>query len=155
MEDPGQLFILCKLCAFGVRVVGDNQSIQDLLGAKSPCEGKYNCPSCGSACMSSPYVDNAVLREKDVRDLEPLEAYLLFEGMGYPEERDCVAEVVKDELLTKRIVKVVSVTAHGTTRAIIDHLVLEDGTTLFFSGSAHGAIIYRIRRPKAYSGSAS
>jgi hypothetical protein len=84
-----------------------------------------------------------------MRDLKPIEAHLLFEGMGFPEERDCVAEVVCQEL-TKRVSKVHAVTLQGTGRTVLDALELEDGTTLFFSGSAHGALVYRIRKPNPY-----
>ena len=144
------LFILCTKCSFGVKVQGAEEDIESLVGSGSPTNGVHNCPDCGSKCVNAPYADSPLLASYQIRDVTPFEAHLVFERMGFPEERDCIAETVIDELTSKRIKSVVARTVRGTNRASIDTITLEDGTTLFLSGSAAGAIVYRIRKASPY-----
>lgn len=144
------LFILCTKCSFGIRVHGAEDDIANLLGAESPLHGVYQCPACHSLCMSAPYADSPLIASYHLRDVTPFEAHLVFNGMGFPEERDCVAEVVVSELIHKQVKSVVARTVPGTTRTSIDTITLADGTTLFLSGSAAGAIVYRVRKPSPY-----
>lgn len=145
------MFILCQTCRFGIRVTGDPEDERSLIGDRSPHHRNYKCPECKGECVAGPFADNDVLQEKNLRDLKPMEAHLLFEGMGYPEERDCVAEIVSQELTSKRAKKVHAYTLPGTARTVLDAIELEDGTTLFLSGCASGALVYRIRKPKPYA----
>ena len=144
------MYILCPSCTFGVRVTGSTEEIDGLLGPESPRRGVYLCPNCGTGCTRAPFVDSGLLATKHVRALTPFEAHLLLEGMGFPEERDCVAETVVNELATKRVTAVRAFTVPNTTRTVVHSLTMDDGTTLFLSGSAHGAIVYRIRKPNPY-----
>jgi hypothetical protein len=144
------MFILCPKCSFGIKVDGDPEEIENLLGERTDLYGHHQCPLCWALCEKAPFADNAVLGAKHMRTLTPYEAHLLFEGLGFPEERDCVAETVTDELLRKRIKAVKAKTVPNTTRAVVEQVVLEDDTTLFFSGSAQGALVYRIRKPHPY-----
>lgn len=145
------MFYICPKCPFGLKVDGDPQEIDDLLGDRSGLHGQRQCPLCFALCKKAPFVDNALLSSKQLWTLTPHEAHLLFEGMGFPEERDCVAETVMDELRSKRVKAVKAKTVPNTTRAVIEQVVLEDDTTLFFSGSAQGALVYRIRKPMPYA----
>lgn len=135
------MFFICTACPFGVKVTDDSPLLDGI---------SVTCPDCGSDCASGTFADGSVISAKRVRSLTSYELYLLTEGMGFPEERDCVAELVVEEL-SKPIKRIVASTVPGTTRTVIDTIQLEDGTTLFFSGSAHGAIVYRIRKPNPYT----
>jgi hypothetical protein len=146
------MYIVCTQCRFGMHVVGDCAAIDAAVGASSPyaSEGR-ECPHCGAVCTDAQFVDESVLSARDVVTLSPIEAHLLLCGMGYPQERDCVAETVRDELLNKKIRDVEVSTVRGTTRAAISTITMVDGTTLFLSGSPAGALVYRIRKPYPYT----
>lgn len=145
------MYVLCSECPFGIQVDGDLHEATKLVGSTSP-HGEAPCPSCGGKLVRGSRVDAAVRQDRHIRRLTPMEAHLLFEGMGFPEERDCVREVLVDELINKAIRKVVAHTLQGTTRTVLEQLELEDGTTIFFSGSPWGALAYRIRKAKPYAG---
>lgn len=144
------MFILCDSCPFGIRVDGDELDVEGLVGDSSP-HAQGLCPDCAVGSLKrGKFADNAALSGRAIRTLSPMEAHLLLEGMGYPEERDCVVEIFTQELTSKRIRKIDAYTAPGTTRTVLNTLELEDGTTIFFSGSAVGALAYRIRKPNPY-----
>jgi hypothetical protein len=144
------MFIICEKCRFGLQVLGGSEDIDHLVGEGSPHWGRHQCPLCGGLCKAAPFADAAVTAAKHMRSLTPMEAHLLFEGMGFPEERDCVADIVKEEL-KKPIKRVKAFTVPNTNRSVLESLELEDGTTVFLSGCAEGALVYRIRKPHLYS----
>lgn len=144
------MFILCERCHFGLHVQGDVREIESLVGERSPHWNRHQCPECGALCVAAPFADASVTGSKHMHFLTPMEAHLLFEGMGLPEERDCVADIVREEL--KKPIKAVKVfTVANTNRSVLESIELEDGTTIFLSGSAHGALVYRIRKPHLYA----
>lgn len=149
------MFLICDNCPCGIRVVGVREDIEVLVGRGSPHYGNYKCPQCNLLMVSAEHVGGEVLNRKQVRDLSPQEAHLAFEGLGFPSERDCVHDIVAQELTTKAVKRVKGKTVPGTNRSSIDELELEDGTTIFLSGSAHGALVYRIRKPQPYVEAAS
>lgn len=147
------MFIVCMQCPLGAKVEGEAEEIESLLGEGAPSmrgAAHHTCPECGAPCTSAPFADAAVMNAKHVRTLTPMEAHLLFEGMGFPEERDCVADIVRQEF-TKPVARVVARTVPNTSRSVLHSIEFKDGTTMFFSGSHHGALIHRIRKPEPYT----
>lgn len=139
------MFIICNNCKTGLRVSGDANELQALAERES-----HECPNCRCACTVAPFVDNAVLQEKNVIPLTAQEAFLSLEGMGIPEERECAAEIVMSLLLKQSIKEVEAHTVPNTGRSVIESLTLDDGTTIYLGSSTHGALVYRIRRPHSY-----
>lgn len=139
------MFIVCERCPFGLEVMGELKDVSDLRSSNQVC------PECGGPCTKSKFIDQEARGARTIRRLNPQEAHLVFEGMGFPEERACVDEIVAQELTTKRVVTVRGVTIPNTARTVVHELVLEDGTTMFFGASSHGAVVYRIRKPNPYS----
>ena len=130
-----------------VRVTGSLEEIESLVGDSSP-HSDATCPECGAQltrCEQLVLEDGLVARE-----LTPMEAHLLLEGLGFPEERDCVADSVRDAF-SSGVKKVNVKTIPGMNRSVIDHIVMNDGTTVFLTGSYNGASVYRIRKPNPYS----
>jgi hypothetical protein len=142
------MYIACPCLQFAIHVVGDPEEIQSLLGDESP-HAEARCPLCRKALSRAPHLDSelAPLVQDVLRDLSPVEAHLVLEGMGFPDERDCVAEIVKALLVNQRVRSVAGHTLRGTARTAIDSITMEDGTTLFFGASS---IVYRVRKPNPF-----
>jgi len=141
------MFIICDSCPAGLRVVGEAEEIRSLISGRE----KYSCYSCGDTVSLAPFADNDVLRIKDVRTVSPMEAHLALEGLGLPEERECAAEIVASLLIHQKIKKVTTRSVPNTGRSVLEAIEFEDGTTMFLGSSAHGALVYRIRRPFKYT----
>lgn len=140
------MFIICNNCKLGLRITDAQEEIQSMLVGRD----HIPCPECQCPCTTAPFVDNAVLQEKRVRSVTAMEAFLAIEGQGFPEERECAAEIVEKVLLEQRIKEVKVHSVPNTGRSVIELLTLEDGTVIYFGSSVHGALVYRIRRPHSY-----
>ncbi len=141
------MFLVCDNCKKCLHVVGDSAELKELLEARDV----YPCYACGEPCTSAPFADSSLLRELQVIELSPMEAHLALEGMGLPSERECAAEIVR-ALFRENKVKDVAVRAiPHTGRSVVDSVEFVDGTTLFLGSSAHGALVYRIRKPHSYT----
>lgn len=140
------LYIACRnpKCAFAIQVTGNPEDIDELLSTGTQV---LLCPECRAACTEATSVDDAVLKARTFRPLTPVEAHLALSGMGYPDERDCTLTTLAEVLTGKRILRVHLRPIQGTKRCTLEHLTLEDGTTVFIAGSGCGATIYRVRKP--------
>ena len=147
------MFFVCPNADFAVQAVGDLDEIHKLLSGPTSSHAETKCPECGTPIWRASAIDQEVqLRVREVfRTLTPHEVYLALEGLGFPEERVCTAEAASELFRTQRVTKTHIIDILGTGRSVVDHIVFEDGTTLFLSGSAWGAIIYRIRKPRPYA----
>lgn len=141
------MYIACPCKKFAVRVVGDPAEIEDLLGENSP-NRDMPCPECKDRLYYVASMGPEVLEElrEVLRELTPMEAHLALNGVGFPEERDCVAEIVR-AVMRQSIRSVDVKTIRGTTKCEISSITMEDGTTVFLGG---GAIVYRIRKPHPF-----
>ena len=144
------MFRVCSCLQFAIHAVGDPIEIRELLGADSP-HAEARCPECKKQLQRASCIDPDLhARVASVlRDLTPHEAHLVLEGMGFPEERDCVADVVRS-VMNQKVRSIDAHTVRGTARTVIESITMEDGTTLFLSGTGWGALVYRIRVPKPF-----
>ena len=143
------MYYVCPHFDFAVRAVGDPEEIKALLrGVEVEL-----CPECKTPLRSSLYLDQELrLHVQHVlRELTPHETYLALLGNGFPEERECVEEIVTRVLEGHTVKKIEAREIPHTHRTVIDSITLEDGTTLFLSGSGWGALVTRIRKPNAYT----
>jgi hypothetical protein len=146
------IVIPCTACAFALRVIGNLEEIDALVGRSSRWwPGAYPCPQCQAACpaMLEVEAEADALAWLRIVDVGPQEAYAALEGFGLPYERSCKAADVRELLSTHRVS---SVTCRdvGNDRSCVEHIELEDGTRLYFGASAVGAVVYRITRKVSY-----
>jgi hypothetical protein len=143
------IFIICPQCKLALHVVGDDAETHQLFGEGTTfAERGYACPRCtGGMAAYGSLPSNAGFNPYT---LSPQEAFAALNGLGMPEEKDCVPEVIRTEF--KKSVKSLAVRwVRGTNRSIIDHIEFEDGTKMYLGASPQGAIVYRISPPFSYT----
>lgn len=139
------ILIHCPACRQNFRLLQDDA----LVGTQSEFwPDKYRCPSCGNPCAAHP--EGSEYSVFPTRDLEPVELYAAMHGLGLPGEMMCDAETVR-EVLAKGVTKVAGFVIPGTTRFVIEHVVVADGTRMFLAACPHGAVVYRIARRPGYA----
>jgi hypothetical protein len=146
------MYFICPELHFALRAVGgDANEVAALLGPTSP-QANAACPECHKPLKQGVFIDASLLARVTpvLREVTPLEAHLALEGLGFPDERDCAEEIVRGVLLGKSIRSVQAHGIRGTHRTVIDSITFEDGTTMFFSGSQWGALVYRLRKPNPF-----
>lgn len=142
------IIIACRDCGTAIRVTGEHQELEQLLGAFNTdwFPDKYPCPTAicqGKACFVSAIEPDA-LRMLTVYDLTPHEAYAAFHGLGLPDERDCGPTAVKEALLKYKIADVSISLIRGSNRSVIYNLTLENGSVIYLGSSPFGAVVYRM-----------
>jgi len=143
------MMILCPQCCLVIRISGDANEFDSLLGAHSQWyPDKYPCPNCGTKCTLQEHIEANALRILDVHDLTIAEAFAAFNGLGFPEERECGPTAVR-ELFKQPIEKIDLQQIRGTNRSVIHSIVFKDGTKMFLAASPMGAIIYRISKKRS------
>lgn len=145
------MYFACSCLRFALRVTGSAEECAALLGPGTPHE-HAKCPECGSQLQHASFLDSDTLARIQfvVREVTPMEAHLVLEGLGFPEERSCGEDTVRAALVGQRIRAVDVREIRGTGRTVVDNITLEDGTTLFLAGSGWGATVYRVRAPNPY-----
>lgn len=148
------ILIACEPCQLCIRVMGDAEEIEHLVGTRSDFwqERNYRCPICEqrSVAYLEREVDPRVYGFSRLVDLNPQEAFSAFMGLGLPEEGDCRKEVVEELLRTKKVKTVKGKNIPGTNRCRLDFVELEDGARLYFGAGAEGAVVYRVMLPPSY-----
>lgn len=148
------ILIACEPCQLCIRVMGDVEEIEHLVGTRSDFwrERNYRCPVCEqrSVAYLEREVDPRVYGFSRLVDLNPQEAFSAFMGLGLPEEGDCRKEVVEELLRTKKIKGIKGKNILGTNRCRLDFVELEDGTRLYLGAGAEGAVVYRVMLPPSY-----
>lgn len=140
----------CDSCGNCVRVLGDPEEISSYLGEKSDFwPSKHVCPICGEKVLALDelYAEGLVDLTHKVRDLTPEDCYRAMIGEGLPEELHCTEAAIK-ELFKMPIKSVYGQDVPNTERFCMEALEFEDGTTLYLGASTHGAVVYRIKRPR-------
>lgn len=150
------ILIICLTCGFTLRVEGDVEEIAHLIGNLSTfaLDG-YTCSECGkkAGLFNHGDVTPAAAARLRIVDVAPEEAFAALNGLGIPSERSCLLEDVTELIEKFPVASVSGKNISGTGRCIIDHLVLQDGSKVYFAPSTEGATIYRISRPHSYVGS--
>ena len=142
-------------CGSFFRIVGEPEDVATLVGFRSSVwPAPYVCPVCGSVSRLAPehVIDASALAGLPVRMLEAKEAFQALQGLGLPEEQECSRDVIEGLLREHPIRKVSGHSVANTKTFCLEHLELWDGTRLDFGASTHGAVVYRIVRPKAKRG---
>lgn len=146
------MYYVCTCLRFAIRVLGDAEEQEALLGTRSP-HTELLCPECRRVLKAAPFIEpDLLVRVQGIlRELSPLEAHFVFEDLGFPEERSCGEDTVRSVLVSHKIKEASIREIRGTGRTVVDSLTLEDGTTVFLSGSGWGALVYRVRKPMPYT----
>jgi hypothetical protein len=148
------LLIVCMNCHTAVRVMGNEQELNVLVGKDSEYwPDKYTCVTCDQPCegMAEHEADQQALLQMKVRDLTPQEFYAALNGLGTPDEMRCDGATVREIFQTKKVVKVQGADLLGTTRFVLHELVFEDGTMMSFGAGPRGAVVFRIKRAVSYA----
>lgn len=147
------LLVPCTHCYTVVRVIGEPDLVNSLVGVNSEFwPDRYTCVTCSKNCLGvvEAEADAGDLVRMKVRDLTPNEMYAAQLGLGTPDEMQCDAATVRG-LLGQGIKRVFGQDIRGTTRFCLVALEVQDGTTLHFGASPHGAVVFRISRPISYT----
>lgn len=147
------MLVPCMNCYTTVRVIDDPTQVATLVGANSDFwPDKYTCVACGKPCeaLFESEAEPSALEKMKVRDLTAAELFAALNGLGTPDEMQCDGATVR-ELLSRPIKDVRGRTLPNTTRFVIDHIELEDGTRMYFGAGSAGACVYRITRPVSYT----
>jgi len=148
------IIVLCHHCSLTVRVMGDSDEVQHLVGERSDFwPDRYPCPRCGRHAVGNLEQDILAgeLARFHVRDLTPQEALAAFHGFGLPSEQRCTKETVETLLRENPIRRVAAKNIEGAERCYVQHLELWDGTKIYFGAGPDGAVIYRIAPPYSYT----
>lgn len=147
------IIIACATCSSALRVVGDFDEVQYLLGPQSDWyPDKYPCwKDCGGFAEYMQSIESAALGVLDLQDLTPHEAFVAFHGMGVPNERECSPSAVQEAFRSSPVKKVHARMIKGSHRSCVDLIELENGMKIFLGSSAHGAVVYRIAAPHLYA----
>lgn len=135
--------VACKACGCVVRITGEPNDVA-LFADWWP--DHFPCPKCKQAAEVVDAISPDTLPALSIYDLTSGEAFQAFNGLGFPEERECGPIAVRMafqqavETVNTRLIK-------GTTRAVIDSIKFADGTTMYLGASSYGAIVYRISGP--------
>lgn len=133
-----QVNFYCRGCPYVFRVFGDDEEIRELT------ERWYECPACKKRLESGFGKPPGVLYSSD--DLSPKEFLDYVNGLGLPDETVTHVEPVMAMLKSSPIEQV---KAHERDeRLIIQWVRLENGVTLHFAATGHGATIYKATRRK-------
>ena len=144
--------IVCMKCGTGIRTMGEPGELHSLFTGTPWHPNNYPCPSavCTGQAQLVEAIDALSLSTLNIRDLELQEAYAAFNGLGFPEERDCGKTAV--ELAFKQSVKKVRVRQlRGQNRSVIDCIIFDDGTRMYVASATEGAVVYRIAKPHSYA----
>jgi hypothetical protein len=145
------ILLLCLPCGTGLRLNGNQGEVLALVGPMIGDWPDLNCPTCQKKLKG--LFESQLAGEVDrlkIYDVTPQEAIAACHGLGFPVERACTIEEVNELLSTRAVKKIVGENIRGTTRCIVDHLVLSDETKIYLGASTDGATVYRITRPHSY-----
>lgn len=155
------IVISCLPCALAIRVmpasvtsVASLREVTELVGVRSEFwPNKFPCPRCEKMCTGVPeeLVDARIYGVMELRDLTPIEAFAVFNGMGFPNEQKCSLTTVRELLSEHPVRKVNGSDVEGQERAVIDSIELWDGTVLHLGASPAGAVVYRVVKPTSYA----
>lgn len=149
------IYIVCTNCNTAMRVeAADELELQSLVGDLSDFyPDKYPCTRTGCKSMGRLFgptdISQRAMAQLTIIDVTPQEAFAALNGLGFPKERSCYLEDVR-AMLQVGVKRVVGRDIPGTTRCIIDHFELNDGTVVHLGASSEGATVYRVTRPPAY-----
>lgn len=147
------ILMLCLPCGFGLRVNGEPAEVMAVVGPQSDLWPKgFRCARCEApieAFLES-QVAGAALAQMQITNVTPSEALAASNGLGLPVERACTLEEIHELFQSRGVKRVVGTNIPGTQRCILDYLVLNDETKIYFGASTDGATVYRITRPHSY-----
>jgi hypothetical protein len=146
------IIIVCMSCGTAVRSVGEG--VEHLIGPLSDWyPDRYPCPNadCSDKARYIESIDSLALGRLTLHDLTPEEAYAAFNGLGFPEERDCGKTAVEQLFKTKKVERVEVRQISKSNRSVLNCIVFEGGTKLFLASAFEGAVVYRITEPHSYT----
>lgn len=144
--------IVCKVCSTALRVNGELNEVETLVGQTSEYwPNRYPCFRCNAFAEGflTPEVSHTVWSVVEVFDVTAQEAFAALHGMGIPAERNCCSDVILP-LLQAVGVKARGRDVRGQQRFILNELELPDGTKLHLAPSPEGPLVYRITKPHSY-----
>ena len=146
------IFVFCGTCSLGVRVMGDAQELEHLVGPSSEFwPDKFPCIQCGGTAVGTTEIGLEIPAKLRIQDLTPTEAFAAFNGLGIPSEHRCTFAEVTRLLKEGPIRQIRGADVQGTQRCIIESLELWDGTKIHLGASPSGAVVFRISRPHSYA----
>jgi uncharacterized protein YbaR (Trm112 family) len=149
------MIIVCPACRHALRV-SNSESCRYLIGEASEYwPNDYPCFNCKKKCLGchEPELAAEVAHSLTFHNVTPEEAFAAINGLGLPEERNCVEEVVQEVFKKQSIRAVVGHQHPGQTRFYVNWFELGDGTKVYLSASPQGACIHRIVKPHSYTDS--
>lgn len=129
-------------CGLLLRVTGDSEEIEMLLGTNSDwAQARHPCPECHKSMVLADAVDG--IKSLRIVDVTPQEAFTAVNGLGLPSEHDCGETAVR-ELFKLPVVSVAVHQIPGSNRSLVESIEFEGGQKLYLASGAQGATVYRI-----------
>lgn len=148
--------LACDRCHTAVKLIGEDQSIHDLLVAHPRWSDGYPCFTKGCQHHLAKITDSAFLNNlttlanNGLIRLHYLNATELFQalcGCGLPEEAgQRFSKEVIESLFTAAVSVVPSLRTSPSGRVIVDAITLSNGLKIHLCSSPHGAEILKVTR---------
>lgn len=141
------IIFTCLSCETTLRVMGDPHEVSRIVGKDSEVWQNFKCVHCDKTMVNMLEIeaDPIALSRTQIIDLTPIEAFVAYNGMGLPSERQCSKEVI--EGLFAAPVRKIAGQATVTGRYILESIEFWDGTKIHLGSSPAGAIVYRVTWP--------
>ena len=145
---------LCSACGTVVRVLGDSQQVELLVGSRSQFwPDRYVCPKCDGAAVGCEQPTAEMLSGvpgETLFELSAEEALALHMGLGVPSERRVSVELL-DETLREHVVQWGLGIDVSSGRVYINWLETKAGTRVFLGAGPCGAVAYRVKPKQRYA----
>ena len=143
--------IACTSCRHALRVIGDADETDVLVGTRSDGWPNFKCFRCNADAIGvlTPEVSEAAEHTLLIHILTPQQAFAALNGMGLPEEATCCKEVIVP-MFEACGIKVKGRQLPQTTRFVVHELEFPDGRTLYLGSSVAGPMVYRITEKYSY-----
>lgn len=148
------MIFLCTACFHAIRVMENFDGQETTLLSPPPSYQGTECLFCRSKetlHKEEVAIDPGLMQKLQMRDLSDVEFFGAIDGLGLPEERFCDLDTLQGVMVGKKVKLVVGKSIPNTSRTLIDYLILEDGSRIYFGAGAQGAVVYRLVKPFKYS----
>jgi hypothetical protein len=146
------IYIVCTNCRTALSIQGDTTELVSLFGEGSEhYPDMFPCPVCANKAFCVELVDAVALKTMQVYHLSAQEAFAAINGLGLPEEQECVPSAVQRALADSHVTKTDAKLIAGTNRSVISYLELENGTKIYLGTSPQGVTVYRIAPKRSYT----
>lgn len=148
--------LACLTCRLAIRTTAktdETVELDFLVGMKSEWyPDRYPCPSpeCLGLMTLTDTIASEELKNLELYDLTPQEAFQALNGCGLPQERGCTKEAVIEAMTGQEVTSIEVFTVPNTRSSILKSIQLSNGYRIYLGAGPAGATVYRIAPPRSY-----